>query len=540
MKKPFIRKQAIVVADEDAYTSNKIPVFKGNIQMNFASIKAAEAHFAGRILPDFDRYRAADLTEEEYLVSYGSYRMDCPEEDGDLSCAGRKAMSQFAIIVPEYTYVGRGEHVIVSPTMKQLCFGEPGPEVTGDINDRDALADIIQEIRRGSQEDFIKLMTKPKTENGGRTASIKSRSIVPRRENRFYCNVWGGINNEWSPTVFRNSHMSYTDLRSMANEYRPISSTPRYSKDVDPIYAEAEEFILGDFTHPLTGLKFDLKKTKKEDRTFLKFFFGNNGVDLTNCTEVPVPSEILKKRVDLYDIDNWNILPYKDLVKLLVEETEIPMDVINRACGHYVTVPTRTNPVHIDMPPASQPSDAVTSMGQGSGPSTTQTQQPPATSLAPPVEEEEQIPMNHDNDPVSVVKDGEAVNTTRGEVQKLVDSGEDPMIFIADGSMSNWAKASETGFKPAPVKDEQTSPLPNVPAVPSTPPLPETNSSPVSQEEKDVATNPEQSDKQLSADEEEELAELERLRAMAMDPAQSNKLTAQNIVRLTELIKRYK
>ena len=103
-----------------------------------------------------------------------------------------------------------------------------------------------------------------------------------------------------------------------------------------------QQFLLGDVTHPNTGLLTCIKIVPPAPNSGGFPYLGFHFTERENClgTErvFPVGPEALANRYDLGSLDIWRIPSYQEIVDMLVGDGAFPLELIHIACGHRANV----------------------------------------------------------------------------------------------------------------------------------------------------------------------------------------------------------
>lgn len=286
--------------------STKINFFKKPVPYTFLSTKS---HCSGVILPAFDSsYSEQDPAR---ATSVGSYRTDT-SVDGI-----HKDFSDWLVALQVYTYFGKSWNMIVSP--KVLGLNDP-------------IVDLRTHIRFNCKDDptLQKLIKLPEG------ASIKDKLPLPFYQQMGFCNAYcnptyikeGSDDTGEANRVLVLSRTASRKLFDDLNTYRPpFMRTPNDENWADYQY--------GDVTNPECCLRFNTDTTIMDNGGKASCLtFGNPPKVLP--TRGRITKEMLAGRIDITDSDVLNVPSYEELVELLIEENNVPYDLIREVCeNHY-------------------------------------------------------------------------------------------------------------------------------------------------------------------------------------------------------------
>ena len=142
----------------------------------------------------------------------------------------------------------------------------------------------------------------------------------------------------------------------------------------DPVLSEEwSDFLYGDVTDPTTGLTAFVRETPLENNPMIKFagiHFSTRSGYLDGSRPWPIELDteegqaILAGRYNIQDTDNvTRMRSYDDLLQYVVEDGEIPYDVIERACASFAPngLPERRHNATVSAPatsPTQSPEEA--------------------------------------------------------------------------------------------------------------------------------------------------------------------------------------
>jgi hypothetical protein len=163
----------------------------------------------------------------------------------------------------------------------------------------------------------------------------------------------------------------------------------------NPAYHDANwpDYLLGDVTDPKTGLNaWSTQKAvgaaKGAGKPANTMIFSTQEDFLKGHEAIAVPPEALVNRTRFLDFENTMYIPSAhEIVTYLIEETDLPVELIKEACGDYVQVPERTaqyKDTTKRQPPVQEASEA---------------RRPPTQfKSSAPVDDDDDIPMSHATD----------------------------------------------------------------------------------------------------------------------------------------------
>lgn len=279
--------------------------------------------FRGRILPSFDL--SLDTSDQSFKTSWAPYRMD---EGTD--AAGNLLFSEFAVAVWVYNFLGNQKGRLVSPSSKKyLGYNDLTAESIAD-----PIADIIATIKNSDNDSWSNIMRR------GQDGFAKLSTASPRA----FFNMYGYKNNDKSTIgtyVVDVSSSAYKNLAAALNS----PSVNGKGRDAD-----WPQYLLGDITHPDTGLIANIEPiyfvTEDGER---KYYNGFNlypkrpkdlktGFDnLEGIQEKAVTDNILADRHLIQSEDGvLKIYSYSEIVEYLSDDGAFPNELLKTACGHMV------------------------------------------------------------------------------------------------------------------------------------------------------------------------------------------------------------
>lgn len=375
-----------------------------------------------RILPAFSR--AADgQPEGPYAVA--PYRDT--QKPKELTESGEHhPFTDWFYSIQAYTFLGNGKRTYVSPKTK----GE---------SQIDPYLEVYKLCKRKKADPFFNsLITKP-------LGAKNAISEPPRTKVLMNAAIWDGAKYNFSVIVV--SGQSLEDLRTKLNTYRPANIQQAVDLE-NPFY------LIGD----VTSLNYGAIATVQEGSfgtagmTASMFNYVAPANTLTNYRpHALMPQDpLLSLRVDLGDLGKVLSIPTSDeLLRYMVDDGQIPYNVIAEACGHIM-----------DLPAA--PQRRTTFPGTQAG-----GHQTPASSSTGMMYW------------VSRASAPTPAQMTSSEVQALVDAGEICQVAQAGLATVNWTNASAAGFlrsaptpPPAPAPAQQQAPPPPPPMQHAAPPAP--------------------------------------------------------------------
>jgi len=268
----------------------------------------------GRILPAFDKN--LDFRDEAYPTSFMPYRDPDAKVDPDTKKMGFTGWYlQFA----GYRFFGNSREDLVSPrSIRMFDEHASATECADPIQDCRSLA----YSRKDSGDELAaSLVDKPK--------DFKAYHALPSLEMKVVMN-------------------SYTQVDRKAHEVMPLILTqgamglmkrelcwPQGTNPRDPNFPQ---FMLGDITHPETGLRFEIVAEETNSFTVIIPKFTQEEFGLAGAQVMPVNKDILAQRLDFLDLSSMVIPTYQQLVDLLIAEGKVPLDLIKEACSYNADI----------------------------------------------------------------------------------------------------------------------------------------------------------------------------------------------------------
>lgn len=319
----------------------RINLFKVNgLYPMFLKLKLGNA---GYILPAFDS--TLHLQDSSRPTSVGAYR--------DINRIDTEAMlpelTDWVVFVDGYTYYGKSMSTFASPT---------------NIGAVDPIIELRKEVyrrRRQGDESLMHLVQLPKN------ATMQDKIILPGAATLALMNVWATGNNEreqdfaqYKNRVLCLKVTAWSVLKEALNEMRPATiATPR-----DPNWPN---FLLGDVTNPMAAVRWN--STEYQDKNGFRsavLNFGHYSMQpgsmerVFNCHTEQLPVEALAGRYDLADIQNVLHIPTsEEVAELLIEEDQVPYDLLAEVCEGKVNLPKPKRLVKTAAETAPAPQPAV-------------------------------------------------------------------------------------------------------------------------------------------------------------------------------------
>jgi hypothetical protein len=280
-------------------------------------------------------------------------------------------------------------------------------------------------VRNDAKWADYKFHTLPQVASAG--GPPKNKHLLPMPTRVGLCNFYGRFDAEEEDSVFLLGLTmgGFKFITTQLNK-APSSRSPAH----DPNWPD---YMFGDITDPSTGL---LCKSSMKDvgpsRKANTLVFSDLDDFLKNHKVMKIPQAKLEQRLNFFDFENViNIPSAEEIVQYLVDESNLPIDLIKEAVGDYVSVPNRTTS------PVPNKGAAAASTGGSPAPprsvASTSTSTDSSSPWGDPEDEDDDIPMNHDTPKTTASSGGGAFDlsllapeelTRYAELVQLRDSGE--------------------------------------------------------------------------------------------------------------------
>lgn len=230
-----------------------------------------------------------------------------------------------------YTFVGASNAHFISPVNRRKMLGK---DTMVDGDDDDAFNDLYWYIKKNkqfsdTQRDYY--LKKPARDKDAR---------VPNRQTKFAAFASTTTKDDRDPKV---NVILYTpgcqgnmiDQMRWINEDQSLAIDKRFPR-----------YLLGDPTRVESAMVWDVDKRKLDpsdpQETNCILWTDQREVLRDPLVTRPITRDELLKRFVLIDDTNWNFPTYQEMVDFMVAEfTEVPIDLIDAACGHRANVGTR-------------------------------------------------------------------------------------------------------------------------------------------------------------------------------------------------------
>lgn len=375
--------------------------------------------FRGRILPAYDW--TLSMNDTEFARAYAPYR----QTDVVDSETGQPHISAFFLRAMAYTWFGKGRVRFLSPETRKYMVGD---------YDRIDFADPIKDIRSviyASGDPVLKALTK-------RPDGKDGNAVVPYPQTRCLFNMWGNEISERTPRniIIDVSATAVEDLIDKLNEWRPA-----HESIIDP---EWDMYLFGDITKPATGLMVDVVPIPATPQPFNGFVLTNGThKSLKGTEQVPVPDHALEGRYNFWTENALKIYEYQEIVDYLLDDGEIPRELIAKACSEKANV------------------------GKAASNTATTFPAPANTEVKPaPVEEKPAAPTPPQQEEVTywISDNGEVFKGDSAKIMQMLRSGNSDFMVMPVGKQpAVWEAPYSLGFsapEPEPVQEEAPPPPP--------------------------------------------------------------------------------
>lgn len=467
----------------------------------------------GRVMPAFNVMM--NQADSLYKTSIMPYRdRNAPELDKQTQTP---AFTPFFVNIQSHRFFGAKERSFLSPRTLQIMEGATAEQTA------DPLIDLYNGIKRTKDEDLIKLYLKKADDKKN------SRPKVPLPSKQAVMNFYHeGENGAWETSLLVLSRGAMDHMKEQLAWPVPSGKTPH-----DPNWPE---FLFGDITDPENGLLATVSLTKLENISAHCLHFSTKKYSLDGAVVKKIPASELANRYDILSLDVLVIPTYQQIVDIIVQETDIDLELVKRYCGHAANVgnrihgrPTKDDQEledeDLDESQDDLADDAVpaqqsypTPPAPPAPPAPVAPPAPPAPSVAPAAEEK--FWVIHSGSPNRT-----PVQMTKSELQSIVNDGHSADVMTLD-QKSGWKKPADFGITPVAATPAPPAP-PAAPVPPAPPEAPAANAGTVT-----VVTGGDLTP--------EELAELESYKARnaAAEKDPSQRLKPKETVRMVALMNR--
>jgi len=415
----------------------------------------------GRILPAFDASMSPE--DKAFKESFMAYRDENLGQDSDSKTV---AFTPWYSMIYCYRFFGNAWEDILSPMTMRLLF----PEDTTAEECADPIADcrtFAESLARKGDEAMAALVKKPE--------NMKDDYALPQYDVKAVMNVYmkeGKYEMANRLLILSQSALKYAKTRLAA----PCT------RNMDPRDKNWEDYMLGDITDPMTGLKFKIETVEDANLTLVVPSFSDDLYSLDGSEPMVVSKKVLADRVDLQELSNFNIPTYQDLVDFLVFDGMIPVELIKRACSYMADVGGSmatgdSKPLVQKSPEVKPAADPTTledvtyddSVGTANeepeapeAPEEPESPEPPEEpdeAPTPPEEEEEEAPAPPPEPEIVleyfwVYRKAEGTKKLeRAEIEEIL--GTPGMKMMPEDKSTGWLEASEFGFGAEEAKAEE-------------------------------------------------------------------------------------
>lgn len=471
----------------------------------------------GRVMPSFNI--TMNQADQMYKTSWMPYRdRNAPELDKHTQTP---AFTPFFVNIQSHRFFGFKERSFLSPRTLQIMEGATAEQIA------DPLIDLYNGIKRTKDENLIKNYLKKIDDKKN------SRPKVPLPSKQAVMNFYHeGENGTWETSLLVLSRGAMDHLKEQLAWPVPSGKTPH-----DPNWPE---FLFGDITDPETGLLATVSLTKLENISAHCLHFSTKKYSLDGAVVKKIPASELANRYDILSLDVLVIPTYQQIVDIIVQETDIDLELVKRYCGHAANVGNRSygRPTKYDQDLDEESLDEDQddlSYESVQTPQSSLSSHAPVAPPAPPAPPVPPAPPAPPAPPVAPVAEEKfwvipsgsqnrtPVQMTKSELQAMVNNGDQNADVMTLDQKSGWKKPADFGI--ATVAVPPTPPVPPAPPAPSV--VPVANAGTVT-----VVTGGELTP--------EELAELESYKARnaAAEKDPSQRLKPKETVRMVALMNR--
>ena len=375
--------------------------------------------FVGRILPGFDW--SLPVGTPEFQQGYTPYR-DASQIGED----NQALFNSFFIRVPCYSFFGKASSRFLSPSVRKYMVGDYDPS---------DMWDPVQDIRNvavNHSDPTIKALTKKEEGKIG-------NPTIPYPGWKCFYNFYGhDISNEdWKNAVVVVPSNGGKDLGEKLSEWRPAQE--------NILDKNWPNYLYGDITDPQTGLTVTAKQIPGTPQSFGGFaIVQGKHKTAQGARPQAVSDEVIAARYNLWSEDALKVYSYQELVDFMVEDGDVPYELIEQACSGRANVAKK---------PTSYKAASTAQEPRNTQPPTSNTQQPPAP--APPQEQVSTppppAPIDEEEEKFWVSKDGKVLPDLypKSAVDGFVASGSTVLTMPKDQS-TTWEAVKAPSTPPAP------------------------------------------------------------------------------------------
>lgn len=262
----------------------------------------------GIILPSFDP--TINPMDATFASSYTAYRNTTNHQ-----------FTGWCTTVKGYIFYGKTMSNFISPSI----IGQPDPIIM--------LRQAVYRKRNAGDNKYMYLV-----QQGPRK---DERPALPGTSTLTLLNVWAQNTNEKAKDAKEYKNRILVLKKTATENLFDVlnADTPRRGVPCD---SDWEDYFLGDVTNPKKAMVWSIGSAQASTGfTTAVINFGErrmtqNGLVFDHETQV-IPDEALLGRYDLQDIEHvLNIPTPEQIVELLIEHAEIPLDLLRDVCGEYM------------------------------------------------------------------------------------------------------------------------------------------------------------------------------------------------------------
>lgn len=269
------------------------------------AIKPAGRHMnlEVRLLPAFDE---GQFSKESFPVSVTGYRREDEELGG------------FYTTLRAHSYWGRTETGMVSPgSLRYICPGE-----YTELEMKDPIENCYRTARRNDKWRHL-------TERRGSREPVLEMAKALVLFNASYRHS----GRPWEQGILIVSSQCREHLERQLNMRQPAGDPRLHSQE------RYRKYLLGDVTDPNEGLVARVFKADSGPASpFCLHYTSGTSYDIQR---MPIGEDELRRRVDFGGEDWCKIPTPQQMVDIMVADGFLPLELIQKACGHYANVPSR-------------------------------------------------------------------------------------------------------------------------------------------------------------------------------------------------------
>lgn len=282
----------------------------------YGATPSQKKSFRGRILPMFDY--SLSKADSLFTSSWAPYR----DVNNVIADTGQPDFTAFFGVAAAYSWFGNKNVSFLSATTLKYTHGiTRGPELCDPVMD-------IRNYARKHDDPAIRALCE-KEEN-----KKDAKTILPFPSIRYFFNFYGtsGVDRTPRNYVIDMPKKAFDDLAAKLSEWRPA-----HEAVVDENWPN---FLYGDITDPETGLMVDTVQIPSVPQPFNGFVLTSGShKSLRGTQQMPVPKEALLHRSQFYhDESVFKILPVQEIVDFLVDDGAIPYHLVQQICSSYANI----------------------------------------------------------------------------------------------------------------------------------------------------------------------------------------------------------